>query len=280
MKLEKIAFFCDQKKKKFFILILSKNLIEISQNVSQIQWIFSIIKSTNEDKSLYFLENKEVQKAILRLTEKESSRQNQERKHRFFSFLFKFASNDFLKINENFLKTILIHFTNRFKAPMYQQDISIAECLTCFNLLEEQESLYFGKRKTVLEKAKRAFCKDINGADFVDVKEFIDKFPSVMDEQTQSQVINGATQMIDKWYDKASQSDDSQEIGSFAVSINEIETAFDFDNEKSEKLYERAEEFETEEAEYEQDDDFLSHQKVKKLSDISNSELDEMFRKL
>lgn len=259
---------------------LSKNLIEISLNISQVQWIFSIIKSEKENNLFCFLKDKGVQKAILSLTEKESLIENQKKKHRLFSFLFELVSNDFLKGNENFLKTLLSHFTNRFKAPMYKQDISISECLTCFNIFENKTNLYFGTREAILEKAKDAFCQKINGSDLVGVKDFMDKFPSVIDEKTENQVIDKATQTIDEWYDDAP--NDSVEMKSVADSIYEIETAFDFDNKKSDELYDRSEELEeAEEAEaFENADNILSNQNMQKVSDISINELDTMFSKL
>ena len=256
-------------------IVLSKNLIEISPRISQIQWIFSIIKSEKEDKLSGLLEDKTIQKSILRLTEKKISEKNQN----IFSFLFKAVSNDFIKNNENFLETLLIHFTNRLKTPMYKRETSLSECLACFNIFEGKKKLYFGQRKDVLEKAKHAFCKDIDGKDFIYVKEFMDKFPSLIDEQTENQVTDEAVQMINEWHDDAPW-DNSEETRSFADSIYEIESVFNFDNEKSGELYERAEELEMEASEYEKDDDFLSRQDMQKEPDISNNELDEMFNKL
>ena len=278
---------------------LLKNLIKISLNISQIQCIFSIIKSKNEDKLFDFLEDTEVQEVILNLIKKQNSRGNQEEKRSIFSFLFKMVSDDFLKSNESFLKNLVTHFINRLNPQMYNEGMSLSECLTCLNIFKKKKGLYFGKRKDIIEKAKHAFCHNIkerhitDELDIINVKEFMNNFPSVMDEQTENQVIDKALQIIDEWYD-ATPSSDSEIIRSFADSIHEIESAFGFDNEKSKELYaqaEEAEELEMEKSDYEfesaREEGFLNHQNMKQspdisnnLDDISNDKLDEMFKKL
>ena len=155
---------------------------------------------------------------------------------------------------------------------MIYKDTSLSECLKCLDILEANKDLYFGKRETTLQKAKQAFCEDIDDFEFELVKDFMDKFSSIIDEKTEEGVIDEAIQTIDKWYDDAPFSN-SEEIRNIADSIEELENNFGIDNEKNVELYERAEELDRE-------DDFLNHQNIKKEDTISDDKLDEMFNKL
>ena len=252
---------------------LVKNLIKISLYIYQIQNILDIVKSKNQNEFLNLLEDKEIQILILELTQEEKE------SHRIFSFILSSLPNAFLNNNKDFLKRFLINFINKLKSPIIKKDISFYECLKCLDILEANKNLYFGKRETILQKAKQAFCEDIDGSDFALVKEFMDKFSSIIDENTKNRVTSEAFQIIDEWYYDAPSSD-PEEIRSFADSIEEVENAFGFDNEKSKELYERAEELEIEIEENENNDSFFNDQNIKKEDNISNHKLDEMFNKL
>ena len=162
---------------------------------------------------------------------------------------------------------------------MYKQSISLSECMNCLDILEKKQILYFGKKEEFLQRAKKAFCNDIDSSDFLFVQEFMNKFPSIIDEQTESQVIEEAYEVIEEWHHDAINSNSFEEIREYANDMYEIERAFDIEG-YSTKLHDLADDKEREEEMEYEDYETDTTWRVKREPSISDRELDDMFKKL
>ena len=290
--------------------ILTKNLIEISSYPIQLQKVIAILNSENEDKFLDILRDTEIQKSILELTK---NKQKNKKMNNIFSLIFNSISDEFLDSNKSFLQELLDNFIRKFKSPKYKENISLSECINCLDILEEKNPLYFGKKEELLEKAKKAFCHDIDGLDFVFVEKFMSKFPSTIDEQTKNHVFKEVHEAIGEWYRNAKTFDSPEDIREIANDMCEIEEIFDIDG-YSEELYGLADEIEMdiereEEERKREEEEYPKYESVpgwyirktqikkepsitneemdkilenflEKESSISNEKLDEMFKKL
>ena len=79
---------------------------------------------------------------------------------------------------------------------MYKEAVSLSECIKCLDIFEEKKNLYFGKKEELLKKAKKAFCSNIDGLDFLFVEEFMSKFPLIIDENTKEKISEEAQEEI------------------------------------------------------------------------------------
>ena len=258
-------------------IVLSKNLIEIYSYSSQIQRVLAIIASKEKNKLLDMLRDKEIQKSILELTKKEQMSIEEKVSSNIFSFIFKSVPDEFISSNKDFLENLLNNLMDKFKSPIHKGNVSLSECMRCLDILEKNQTLYFEKRESLLEKAKKAFCQNIDEEDFLFVKDFMDKFSLIIDEQIEKQVIKEAQETIEKWYEEAISWDEPEEIKTLASNMCELEEAFNIEG-YSEELYELADEKESETNTEDYDPDTNWH--IKKEDTISNEELDRMFKKL
>ena len=258
-------------------IILSKNLIEIYSYSSQAQKVLAIIASKEKNKLLDMLRDKEIQRSILELTKKEQMSIEEKGSSNIFSFIFKSVSNEFISSNKDFLEELLSNLMGKFKFPMHKGNVSLSECMRCLDISEKNQTLYFGKRKDLLEKAKKAFCQNIGERDFLFVEDFMNKFPLIIDEQIKNQVIKEAQETIKKWYEEAIGWDEPEEIRTRASNMCELEEAFNIEGYSAE-LEELADdkEKESEYEDYEPDTNW----NIKKELSISDEDLDEMFVKL
>ena len=280
--------------------ILSKNLIMSSFCPSQIQRILTIINDSGE-KLLDILGNKEVQESILKLTEKEINVIDVEHNN-IFSFIFNSISDKFLSSNKDFLSRLLINFINCFKSLKCFKTSSLSEYHKCLNTLEKKHELYFNKKEEVLKAAKKSFFQIflelpilpdnsstnggyINASDLLLIKDFINKFPFIIDEETETKVIDKAEEALWEWLDVNRDVDNPDTIRWDADDAKKIEEAFNLKSEYSCELYELADELE-QKSDYindNNDNDYdppTDYENSRKNLNISDNELDNMFKKL
>ncbi len=260
-------------------IVLSKNLIEIYSYSSQIQRVLAIISSKEKNKLLDMLRDKEIQRSILEQTKKKQMSIKEKESSNIFSFIFKSVPNKYISPNKDFLKKLLSNLMGKFKSPIYKGNVSLSECMECLDILEKNQILYFGRRESLLEKAKEAFCQNIGEEDFLFVKDFMNKFSLIIDEQIEKQVIEEAQETVEKWYEEDITWDEPEVIRTLASDMRELEEAFNIEG-YSEKLDRLADEKESEvQIEYE-DYGPDTNRHTEKEDTISNQELDDMFKKL
>ena len=260
-------------------IVLSKNLIEIYSYSSQIQRVLAIIASKEKNKLLDMLRDKEVQISILELTKKKQMSIKETECSNIFSFVFKSMPDECISSNKGFLEELLSNLTGKFKSPIYKGNVSLSECMKCLDILEKNQTLYFGRRESLLEKAKKAFCQNIGEEDFLFVKDFMNKFSLIIDEQIEKQVIKEAQETVEKWYEEAIDWDEPEEIRTLASDMHELEEAFNIEG-YSEELDGLADEKESEAKIEDEDYEPDTNWHTKKEDTISNEELDGMFKKL
>ena len=262
-------------------IVLSKNLIEIYSYSSQIQRVLAVIASKEKNKLLDMLRDKEIQRSILELTKKKQMSIEEKESSNIFSFVFKSVPDECISSNKDFLEELLSNLIGKFKSPIYKGNVSLSECMKCLDILEKNQTLYFGRRESLLEKAKKAFCQNIGERDFLFVKDFMNKFSIIIDEQIEKQVIKEAQERIKIWYEEAINWNEPEEIRTLASDMHELEEAFNIEG-YSEELDGLAYEYEKESESKIEDEDYESDTNwhTKKEDPISNEELDGMFKKL
>ena len=260
--------------------VLSKNLIEIYSYSSQVKKILAIIASKEQNKLLDMLQDKEIQRSILELTKKEQMAIVEEKESSsIFSFIFKSVPDEFISSNKEFLEEFLSNLIDKFKSPIHKGNVPLYECMRCLDILEKNKTLYFGKRESLLKKAKKAFCKNIGERDFLLVKDFMNKFSLIIDTEIEKQVIKEVQDTIEEWHEEAIGWDSFEEIKTRASNMYELEKEFNIKG-YSEELYELANEMKSEVKEEDEDYEPDTNWNIKKEDTISNEELDGMFKKL
>ena len=165
---------------------------------------------------------------------------------------------------------------------MSNSSIFLWEGIKCLEILEDNKNLYCGRREEVLNKAKQAFCNDLDIGDLMCITDFFERFKSIMSDQDKNDLKKQVQSAIEDWYYEVKSGDYSfEEMRSESSNMHEVEKAFDVDEEYSIELDQLADEKEQQEGVCDYDDEEERWNYDKKEEDnISNGELDQMFSRL
>ncbi len=196
-----------------------------------------------------------------------------------FSIVFKNSTEKMIGQNNDFFKNFSKIFWSYIEPPMWKQSISLVEAIDCLKIFEEKQTLYFENRELLLERAKVAFCTDIDGQDLIIVKEFLNSF-SFIDEETKENVDDQACSYIDETFSEYKSSYSSSEMREVAEELAEIESAYGFESGLSNELESLAQEQEQEYADYDENGTGSYGSNRNHIDIISDRELESMFNTL